>query len=60
MLTKLENLQKQIHLGNCISVIEKQCLKLMDMITANQKEVIDLEAERNQLKMLIKKDGSAI
>jgi len=59
-LTKLENLKKQVHLGNCISVLDKQSLKLMDIITENQKVVIDLEAERNQLKMLIKKDGRAI
>tara|TARA_R100001377_G_scaffold4866_1_gene2788 strand:+ start:277 stop:462 length:186 start_codon:yes stop_codon:yes gene_type:complete len=59
-LTKLENLKKQVHLGNCISVLDKQSLKLMDIITENQKVVIDLEAERNQLKMLIKKDGKAI
>jgi len=59
-LTKLENLKKQVHLGNCISVLDKQSLKLMDIITENQKVVIDLEAERNQLKMLIKKDGGAI
>ena len=32
----------------------------MGIITKNQKVVIDLEAERNKLKMLIKKDGSAI
>ena len=59
-MTKLENLKKQVHLGNCISVLDKQSLKLMDIITENQKVVIDLEAERNQLKMLIKKDGRAI
>ena len=59
-MTKLENLKKQVHLGNCISVLDKQSLKLMDIITENQKVVIDLEAERNQLKMLIKKDGKAI
>ena len=59
-LTKLENLKKQVHLGNCISVLDKQSLKLMDIITENQKVVIDLEAERNQLKMLIKKDERAI
>ena len=59
-LTKLENLKKQVHLGKCINVIDKQSLKLMGIITKNQKVVIDLEAERNQLKMLIKKDGRAI
>ena len=43
-----------------INFLDKQSLKLMDIITENQKVVIDLEAERNQLKMLIKKDGGAI
>ena len=28
-LTKLENLKKQVHLGNCISVLDKQSLKLI-------------------------------
>ena len=59
-LTKLENLKKQVHLSNCIDILMKQTLKLMGIITENQKEVNDLKAEQDQLKMLIKKDGSAI
>ena len=58
--TKLENLKKQIHLSNCIDILMKQTLKLMDIINENQKEVNDLKAEQDALKMLIKKDGSAI
>ena len=59
-LTKLDNLKKQVHLSNCIDILMKQSLKLMDMVKANQKEVNDLKAEQDKLKMLIKKDGSAI
>ena len=58
--TKLENLKKQIHLSNCIDILMNQTLKLMDMVNSNQKEVNDLKAEQDQLKMIIKKDGSAI
>jgi len=60
MQTKLDNLKKQVHLSNCIDILMKQSLKLMDMVNANQKEVNDLKAEQDALKMLIKKDGSAI
>jgi len=60
MSTKLENLSKQLHLSNCIDILMKQTLKLMDMVNANQVEVNHLKAEQDQLKMLIKKDGSAI
>ena len=35
--TKLENLKKQIHLSNCIDILMKQTLKLMDIINENQK-----------------------
>ena len=49
-LTKLENLKKQIHLSNCIDILMKQTLKLMDMVNENQKEVNDLKAEQDKLK----------
>ena len=52
--TKLENLKKQIHLSNCIDILMKQTLKLMDMVNANQKEVNDLKTEQDQLKSAIK------
>ena len=52
--TKLENLKKQIHLSNCIDILMKQTLKLMDMVNANQQEVNDLKAEQDQLKSAIK------
>ena len=48
--TKLENLKKQIHLSNCIDILMKQTLKLMDMVNANQQEVNDLKAEQDKLK----------
>ena len=48
--TKLENLKKQIHLSNCIDILMKQSLKLMDMVNENQKEVNDLKAEQDKLK----------
>ena len=48
--TKLENLKKQIHLSNCIDILMKQTLKLMDMVTENQKEVNDLKTEQDKLK----------
>ena len=48
--TKLENLKQQIHLSNCIDILMKQTLKLMDMVNANQQEVNDLKAEQDKLK----------
>ena len=46
----LENLRKQIHLSNCIDILMKQSLKLMDMVNANQKEINDLKSEQDKLK----------
>jgi len=46
----LENLKKQIHLSDCIDILMKQSLKLMDMVNSNQKEVNDLKAEQDKLK----------
>ena len=48
--THLENLKKQIHLSDCIDILMKQSLKLMDMVNANQKEVMDLKVEQDKLK----------
>ena len=48
--TKLENLRKQIHLSNCIDILMKQSLKLMDMVNTNQKEINDLKSEQDKLK----------
>ena len=57
--TKLENLKKQIHLSNCIDILMKQTLKLMDMVNSNQQEVNDLKAEQDQLKSAIKGQETA-
>ena len=46
----LENLRKQIHLSNCIDILMKQSLKLMDMVNTNQKEINDLKKEQDKLK----------
>jgi len=59
MQTKLDNLKKQVHLSNCIDILMKQSLKLMDMVNANQKEVNDLKAEQDQLKSAIKGQETA-
>jgi hypothetical protein len=45
----LENLKKQIHLSDCIDILMKQSLKLMDMVNANQKEINDLKSEQEKL-----------
>ena len=50
----LENLRKQIHLSNCIDILMKQSLKLMDMVNTNQKEINDLKKEQDELKSAIK------
>ena len=54
--TKLENLKKQIHLSNCIDILMKQTLKLMDIIKENQKQVNDLKAEQEKLKLMSSDD----
>ena len=59
-LTKLENLNKQIRISDVISVLVSQSTQLIDMVNKNQKEVNRLKKEQDALKMLIKKDGSAI
>ena len=60
MQTELENLQRQIRLSDVIDVLMAQSLQLMDIVNKNQKEVNRLKKEQDALKMLIKKDGSAI
>ena len=58
--TKLENLNKQIRISDVISVLVAQSTQLIEMVNKNQKEVNRLKKEQDALKMLIKKDGSAI
>ena len=59
-LTKLENLNKQIRISDVISVLVAQSTQQIKMVNKNQKEVNRLKKEQDALKMLIKKDGSAI
>ena len=56
----LDNLKEQISISKQIDILMAQTIKLMDMVSANQVEINHLKAEQDQLKMLIKKDGSAI
>jgi|TARA_R100001530_G_scaffold16853_1_gene14692 hypothetical protein len=49
-MTHLENLNRQIRIGDVLHVLIAQSNKLMDMVNANQKEVIRLEKELKQLK----------
>ena len=48
--THLDNLNKQLRIGDCISVLMAQSNKLMDIVNANQKEVNRLKKELDQLK----------
>jgi hypothetical protein len=47
--THLNNLRKIINISEKIDIIMKQSLKLMDIVTENQKTVNDLKAEQDKL-----------
>jgi hypothetical protein len=47
--THLNNLRKIINISEKIDIIMKQSLKLMDIVTENQKTVSDLKAEQIKL-----------
>ena len=47
--THLDNLRKIINISDKIDIIMKQSLKLMDIVTENQKTVSDLKAEQIKL-----------
>jgi hypothetical protein len=47
--THLNNLRKIINISEKIDIIMKQSLKLMDIVTENQKTVNDLKAEQIKL-----------
>ena len=51
MLTHLENLNKQIRIGDVLQVLLAQSTKLIDIVNANQKEVNRLKEELEQLKV---------
>ena len=50
MLTQLENLNKQIRIGDVLQVLLAQSTKLIEIVNANQKEVNRLKKELDQLK----------
>ena len=51
MNEELQNLNMQIRLSERIDILMKQSLKLMDIVNDNQKEVNDLKAEQEKLKL---------
>ncbi len=48
-ITQLDDLRKIINISDKIDIIMKQSLKLMDIVTENQKIVADLKAEQIKL-----------
>ena len=50
MLTQLENLNRQLRIGDVISVLITQSTQLLDIVNKNQKEVNRLKEELEQLK----------
>ena len=48
--TQLENLNKQLFISKSIDVLMAQSLKLMDIVSTNQKEVNELKKELDHLK----------
>ena len=51
MLTQLENLNRQLRIGDVISTLITQSTKLIEIVNANQKEVNRLKKELEQLKV---------
>ena len=49
MLTQLENLNRQLRIGDVISTLMTQSTKLIEIVNANQKEVNKLKEESEQL-----------
>ena len=50
MLTQLENLNRQLRIGDVISTLMTQSTKLIEIVNANQKEINRLKEESEQLK----------
>ena len=50
MLTQLENLNRQLRIGDVISTLITQSTKLIEIVNANQKEVNRLKEELEELK----------
>ena len=51
MNTQLENLNKQLRIGDVLQVLLAQSTKLIEIVNANQKEVNRLKEELEQLKV---------
>ena len=51
MLTQLENLNRQLRIGDVLQVLLAQSTKLIEIVNANQKEVNRLKEELEQLKV---------
>jgi len=49
MLTQLENLNRQLRIGDVISTLITQSTKLIEIVNANQKEITRLKEESEQL-----------
>ena len=52
----LDNLKEQIAISKQIDILMAQTLKLMDIIKENQKQVNDLKAEQEKLKLMSSDD----
>ena len=52
----LDNLKEQISISKQIDILMAQTLKLMDSIKENQKQVNDLKAEQEKLKLMSSDD----
>jgi len=52
----LDNLKEQISISKQIDILMAQTLKLMDIIKENQKQVNDLKAEQEKLKLMSSDD----
>ena len=51
MFTQIENLNRQLRIGDVLEVLLAQSTKLIDIVNANQKEVNRLKEELEQLKV---------
>ena len=51
MLKQLENTNRQLRIGDVISVLITQSTQLLDIVNKNQKEVNRLKEELEQLKV---------
>jgi hypothetical protein len=58
-MTELENLNKQIRIGDVISVLMAQSTNLIDIVNKNQIEVNRLKTELDKLEKQLKKSEVA-